>query len=90
MNSKIKYFLKFFILIFILIFIYSVAIEPSLLIVKKYNISENGALIKNDTIESKSESVKVVQISDTQIGSFYSTKNLKKVANKINTLNPDI
>ncbi|MFQ4256369.1 metallophosphoesterase, partial [Clostridioides difficile] len=35
MNSKIKYFLKFFILIFILIFIYSVAIEPSLLIVKK-------------------------------------------------------
>ncbi|EQF57514.1 phosphoesterase domain protein, partial [Clostridioides difficile CD196] len=57
---------------------------------KKYNISENGALIKNDTIESKSESVKVVQISDTQIGSFYSTKNLKKVANKINTLNPDI
>ncbi|EMJ5513296.1 TPA: metallophosphoesterase [Clostridioides difficile] len=90
MNSKIKYFLKFFILIFILIFIYSVAIEPSLLIVKKYNISENGALIKNDTIESKSESIKVVQISDTQIGSFYSTKNLKKVANKINTLNPDI
>ncbi|MBY1193647.1 metallophosphoesterase, partial [Clostridioides difficile] len=90
MNSKIKYFLKFFILIFILIFIYSVAIEPSLLIVKKYNISENGALIKNDSIESKSESVKVVQISDTQIGSFYSTKNLKKVANKINTLNPDI
>ncbi|MFN1844342.1 metallophosphoesterase [Clostridioides difficile] len=57
---------------------------------KKYNISENGALIKNDTIESKSESIKVVQISDTQIGSFYSTKNLKKVANKINTLNPDI
>ncbi|WP_207711377.1 metallophosphoesterase [Clostridioides difficile] len=47
-------------------------------------------MIKNDTIESKSESVKVVQISDTQIGSFYSTKNLKKVANKINTLNPDI
>lgn len=90
MNSKIKYFLKFFILIFILIFIYSVAIEPSLLIVKKYNISENGTLIKSDTIESKFERIKVVQISDTQIGSFYSTKNLKKVANKINTLNPDI
>ncbi|MCC0629687.1 metallophosphoesterase [Clostridioides sp. ES-S-0171-01] len=90
MNSKIKYFLKFFILIFIFIFIYSVAIEPSLLIVKKYNISENGTLIKSDTIGSKSESIKVVQISDTQIGSFYSTKNLKRVANKINTLNPDI
>ncbi|WP_227858672.1 MULTISPECIES: metallophosphoesterase [unclassified Clostridioides] len=57
---------------------------------KKYNISENGTLIKSDTIGSKSESIKVVQISDTQIGSFYSTKNLKRVANKINTLNPDI
>lgn len=60
MNLKIKYFLKFFILIFILIFIYLVVIELSLLIVKKYNISENGVLIKNDIIESKFESVKVV------------------------------
>lgn len=90
MNLRVKYFLKIFILIFILIFIYSVAIEPSLLIVKKYSISESGNLVKNDTVKSESESIKVVQISDTQIGSFYSTKNLKKVANKINALNPDI
>lgn len=77
-------------LIFILIFIYSVAIEPSLLIVKKYNINESGNLVKNDIVKTESESIKVVQISDTQIGSFYSTKNLKKVANKVNALNPDI
>lgn len=90
MNLKVKSFLKIFILIVILIFIYSVAIEPSLLIVKKYSISESGDLVKNDTVKPKSESIKVVQITDTQIGSFYSTKNLKKVANKINALNPDI
>lgn len=90
MNLKVKSFLKIFIMIVILIFIYSVAIEPSLLIVKKYSISESGDLIKNDTMKTKSESIKVVQITDTQIGSFYSTKNLKKVANKINALNPDI
>ncbi|MBY2475997.1 metallophosphoesterase [Clostridioides difficile] len=57
---------------------------------KKYSISESGDLVKNDTMNTKSESIKVVQITDTQIGSFYSTKNLKKVANKINALNPDI
>ncbi len=90
MNLRVKSFLKIFMLIFILIFIYSVAIEPSLLIVKKYNINESGNLVKNDIVKTESESIKVVQISDTQIGSFYSTKNLKKVANKVNALNPDI
>ncbi|MDI7817479.1 metallophosphoesterase [Clostridioides sp. ZZV14-6387] len=57
---------------------------------KKYNINESGNLVKNDIVKTESESIKVVQISDTQIGSFYSTKNLKKVANKVNALNPDI
>lgn len=90
MNLRVKSFLKIFMLIFILIFIYSVAIEPSLLIVKKYSINESGNLVKNDTVKTESESIKVVQISDTQIGNFYSTKNLKKVANKVNALNPDI
>lgn len=44
---------------------------------------------KNDTaIESKSESVKVVHFR-YQIGSFIQLR-ISKVANKINTLNPDI
>lgn len=90
MKLKIKHILKFFILIFVLIFIYSGAIEPSLLIVKKYNINKDGNMMKENILKDDNETIKVVQISDTQIGSFYSTNKLKKVANKVNALNPDI
>ncbi len=77
MNSKLSIFKIFYLNIYFDFYILSCDRAESINC-EKYNISENGTLIKSDTIESKSERIKVVQISDTQIGSFYSTKNLKK------------
>lgn len=61
--------------------IYITFIERNLLMVKRHNIniSKNGE-----------DKLKVVQITDTQLGEYYSLENLNNVVKKINNLNPDI
>ena len=61
--------------------IYTTYIERNLLIVKSHNV----------TINKKGEDkLKVVQITDTQLGEFYKLNQLEKVVEKINGLNADI
>lgn len=80
-----KVFKFFFKLIIVLILIvaglifYAFKIEPYLLTVNKYNLNEKS----NDTI-------KIIQFSDTHIKNNFTYKNLNKVVNSINQLNPDV
>lgn len=71
------------ILVTLAIGIYSTYIERNLLVVKEKNINLNKG-------GSNSENIKIVQITDTQLGEFYNLEDLEKVVKKINTLNPDI
>lgn len=77
-------------IILILVMVYSAIIEPNLLIIKKFNLDEDGKIIEEKIEDEHIESFKIVHISDTQIGYFYSAKRLKNLAKKINSLNPDI
>ncbi len=72
------------ILLVVVIFlgIYSLKIEPSLLISKDYELNSNQV--------EGTETVKVVQFSDVHLGEFYSLEQLEKVVEKINAKNPDI
>lgn len=65
----------------LLLGIYTTFIERNLLIVKRNNITIN---------ENGEDKLKVVQITDTQLGEYYNLGHLNKVVNKINNLNPDI
>lgn len=78
-----KNIIKFILFVTIFITIYSALIEPSLLVVRKYSI-EN---IKNN---QSNKTLKLVQITDTQIGSFYGMKKLSDMVDKVNLLNADI
>lgn len=61
--------------------LYSIYVEPRLLISKNNNIN----------IDVKNESqIKIVQFTDTQLGEFYSIADLEKAIEKINEQNPDI
>lgn len=71
------------ILVTLAIGIYSTYIERNLLVVKEKNINLNKG-------GSKSENMKIIQITDTQLGEFYNLEDLEKVVKKINSLNPDI
>ncbi|MGL4910880.1 MAG: metallophosphoesterase [Romboutsia sp.] len=81
---------KFISIILILVIVYSAIIEPNLLVVKKFNLDLDGKIIEEKIKDKNTESFKIVHISDTQIGYFYSAKRLKGLAKKINNLNPDI
>lgn len=81
---------KFIIAVFI-IAIYSAIVEPSLLVVKRYVLDKNGKLIEDKIEHTKNRNIiKVVQITDTQIGYFYSANKLNQLAKRINNLEPDI
>lgn len=69
------------VIVIIFLGIYITFIERNLLMVKRHNIniSENGE-----------DKLKVVQITDTQLGEYYNLEDLNKVVKKINNLNPDI
>lgn len=94
MTKKLKNILKFIALIFMLIIVYSAIIEPSLLVVRRYGLDENGKSIsRNIDIIEKNENkinIKIVHITDTQIGHFYSVNRLEKVVDRVNSLKPDI
>lgn len=60
---------------------YSFFIEPYLLVVRHYQIQVQ---------ESGEERVRLVQISDLQLGKNYSLQQLRKVVNKIQKQHPDI
>lgn len=66
-----------------LIGVYSVYIEPNLLRVKHVEV-EGPQWLAVD------ESIKIVQFTDTQLGEFYDLKDLAKVVDKINEIEPDI
>lgn len=67
--------------IVVFLIIYITFIERKLVIAREYKIEINSEA------ENK---IKVVQFTDTQLGEYYSIKDLKKAVNKINNLNPDI
>lgn len=69
------------ILIVGMIGLYSIYVEPRLVISKSNNININK--------ENESQ-IKVVQFTDTQLGEFYSLDDLEKAVKKINEQNADI
>lgn len=60
---------------------YAFKIEPYRLQVNSYNLSNGGTL---------EDTVKIVQISDIHLKEDYSIKELNKIVNKLNRLNPDL
>lgn len=80
--KKIYVFILIIIIIAISILVYSVKIEPNMLVDKNYNID----IYENEGLKN----IKIVQFTDTQLGEFYSLEQLEKVVNKINNQNPDI
>lgn len=79
-NKKLLSFLLGITLIF---FIYSCFIEPNFIIV-------NEKVILNNNIKEDLHGIKIVHFSDLHYGSSINSKNIKKVINKINELEPDI
>lgn len=69
----------FTIIILIMAVLYSIFIEPKLLVVKDYGV-----------VIDRGREIKVIQFTDTHLGEFYSLEQLKKAVKKINSLNPDI
>ncbi len=64
-----------------LLFVYSVKIEPNLLLVRHYQLQGEAA---------GTETIRLAQISDIQIGENYSMKQLQRVVKKIEKQQPDI
>ena len=64
-----------------LLLVYSVKIEPNLLLVRHYQLQGEAA---------GTETIRLVQISDIQIGENYSMKQLQRVVKKIEKQQPDI
>lgn len=76
--KKISIFLFMFI---VLIGLYSIYIEPKWIRIKNHQLYLD---------KFKGNSIKIVQFSDTQLGEFFSLKELEEVVEKINTTSPDI
>lgn len=70
-----------FTLIIVVLGVYVTYVERNLLVVKEKEVT---------LIENASKKVKLVQITDTQLGEFYSLEQLEKVVNKINKIDADI
>lgn len=71
-------------LVFILIpllIIYSIYVEPKLLVVKSFDLPQAG---------KTQQSIRIVQFTDTQLGQFYSLHQLEAVVERINEQQPDI
>lgn len=64
-----------------MLFVYSVKIEPNLLLVRHYQLQGEAA---------GTETIRLAQISDIQIGENYSMKQLQRVVKKIEKQQPDI
>lgn len=79
--KKLKRIILFSIIFLVLICVYSIYIEPKWIIVKNHKITLN---------EMKGQAIKVVQFSDTQLGEFFSIKQLEEVVDKINKTSPDL
>lgn len=67
----------------ILMIYYSKSIEPKLLDMNQYTISSKF-------VSKKMEGLKIVQFSDTHLGSDYSLEQLQNLVEKINEQNPDL
>lgn len=72
----------FFILAVILFYIYARLIEPALLVVQYENISSD--------LLGESDSIRLIQFSDTHISEFFDRDNLQKIADKINQEKPHL
>lgn len=81
-TKKIFTFILITMILAISLLVYSIKVEPNMLIAKVHNIY----LDKN----KESENIKIVQFTDTQLGEFYSLSQLEKAVDKINEQNPDI
>ena len=62
--------------------IYATIIERNLLIKKKFSVKKKNTAL--------TESIKIVHFTDVHLGKYFSIKQLDKLANKINSENPDI
>lgn len=82
-KKRNRKFLAFIISLLIIFFIYSYFIEPNLLLV-------NEKVILSSNIKEDLHGIKIVHFSDLHYGSSINSKNIKKVINKINELEPDI
>lgn len=82
-NPILKKITMFLILIVISFISYSILIEPKLFEVKEYKLVE-------ETLPDSFHGLKIIQISDINYGSTFTSNDLEKITNKINELNPDI
>ena len=78
---RLKKAIAYIIIISIFIGLYSVYVEPKLIRVKDYGVILN---------EGEKRDLKIAQISDTQLGEFFSLNQLEKTVDKINNIEPDI
>lgn len=79
--KKLKRILILFIIILILICLYSLYVEPKWIRVKNHTVTLD---------KTNDQTIKVVQFSDTQLGEFFSIKQLEEVVDKINETHPDL
>ena len=71
------------VIIIILIFVYAHFIEPSFIKVNEYKVESN-------IIPDSFNGLKIIQFSDIHYGTTFSKKDLEKLIERINELNPDI
>lgn len=77
----LKKLIIFMIIFVVLIGLYSMYIEPKWIRVKNHQLSID---------KLKGQDIKIVQFSDTQLGEFFSLKELEEVVEKINKTSPDL
>lgn len=81
--KMVKRFLKIFAIMFVigcLCIGYAFFVEPKRLVVNEYALEKNDSQV----------SVKIVQLSDTHVGSHYDIPQLDKLVDKINQQEPDL
>lgn len=78
-----KKLLLFFLFLCVLFYLYIRFVEPSMLVVHEYAIIDNQ-------LPSSFHGMKIVHFSDILYGTTMNEKNLEKVVQNINNLNPDV
>lgn len=66
----------------VLVLVYSLYIEPKILVNHEYDLNKEKS--------GESQNIKVVQLSDIHISEDYTEKQLEKMVEKVNKLEPDI
>ena len=83
LNPFLKFILKYLLIFTTIFLVYSILIEPKLFYVKEYKLVE-------ETLPDSFHGLKIIQLSDINYGSTFTSKDLEEITEKVNELNPDI